>query len=68
MEKEAELSVGTLRQRTALAPSAERVALVTSDPVLLKLLRELKVVECYPDTTDEYGNWNGTFKIRVEKR
>jgi hypothetical protein len=46
-----ELNVGDLRQQSALC----------------KLLGGKKIValRCYPDTTDENGKWNSTFKIRA---
>lgn len=59
------LTVGAVRQQAALAPSNERVVLVSKDPEVTALLSRLELVQCYPDTTDEHGNWGGTFKIEV---
>jgi hypothetical protein len=58
-------TVGKLRQQTALCDADRRVVLVTKDAELAKLLTRVSVVGCYPDTTDEHGNWTGTFKIEV---
>lgn len=59
------LTVGELRQQSALAPAAERVVLVSKDPDIAARLSLLQIVRCYPDTTDEQGNWTATFKIEV---
>lgn len=59
-------TVGKLRQQTALSEADRRVVLVTKNEKLLPLVKQARVVRCYPDTTDENGNWNGTFKIEVE--
>lgn len=57
--------VGQFRQRMALTDAKTRVVLVTSNPALESIVRNLRVVHCFPDTTDEHGNWDPTFKIEV---
>lgn len=49
-------SVGNLRSQCAFKDSAEPVLIVSPD----KTLPPLRVVGCYPDTTD-----GGSFKIEV---
>jgi len=61
-----ELKVGQIWRSTQLSDADRRVILVTSDKEVMKVLKKLKVVRCYPDTTDENGNFNSTFKIEVE--
>ncbi len=61
-------TVGSLRQQTALSDADRRVVLVTDDKELAPLISDLEIVEFYPDTTDERGNWNSTFKIQVRRR
>jgi hypothetical protein len=61
------LTVGDFRQQSPFVDSDQRVALVLS-PKLKELLGtaiELELVRCWPDTTDEKGGWNSTFKIQV---
>jgi hypothetical protein len=58
-------TVGEIRQQTALSDADRRVVLVTKNEELLSLVKKARVVRCYPDTTDECGNWNATFKIEV---
>lgn len=62
-----ELTVGDLRKQTALSSAKERVILVAKDHAVNIVLHRYRVVGCYPDTTDERGNFNGTFKIEVEE-
>ena len=63
-----EFTVGKLRQQTALAPAYERIVLVVRDPETGRLKpSDMRVVGCYPDTTDEHGNWRSTFKIEVSE-
>jgi hypothetical protein len=61
------LEVGTLRQQSALKNADCRVVLIPSLE-LKKLLGNKKIVltQCYPDTCDEDGRWNSTFKIEAE--
>ena len=60
------LTVGNLRQQSALVNSDERVALILS-PELQKIFGavQIELVRCWPDTTDENRQWNATFKIQV---
>jgi hypothetical protein len=62
------INVGKLREQTALSPADRRVVLVSKDRELAGRLGQLEIVACYPDTTDEHGNWTGTFKLEVRKR
>ena len=60
------LTVGALRQQTALDATDDRVALILS-PELQKIFGavQIELVRCWPDTTDEKGNWTSTFKIQA---
>lgn len=62
------VSVGKLRQQTALQDANTPVVIVVKDEVLKKLLgnHRLVTVSAYPDTTDASGNWNSSFKIEIE--
>lgn len=59
-----ELKVGALRQQSALCDANRRVVLIPS-LALKSLLGDDRVVfvQSYPDTTDERGDWSGTFKL-----
>lgn len=60
-------NVGELRQQSALCDATTPVVLVVEgDPVLAEALCKMRVVRCYPDTTDGAGNFGSTFKIVVE--
>lgn len=64
-------TVGDMRQQCALVSASTRIAFtMTDDPVTLLLLEdiELEVVRTYPDTTNERGQWIGTFKIEIRAR
>ncbi len=61
------LTVGKLREKLALLGSDERVVLVTDDPELPDISTFVQIVDCYPDTMDERGNWRSTFKIKVRR-
>lgn len=64
------LNVGRLRECSALIDAGRKVVLVAhgSDPSLGRFLQDLTVIEAYPDTNDGRGNFNSTFKIKVERR
>lgn len=67
-EREKTCTVGDLRQQGSLCESGRRVVLVIKDSTTGKAESvPYKVVRCYPDTTDENGEWNSTFKIEVEE-
>jgi len=56
------LTVGKLREQTALCGSDTKVIiLVNGKPSTSLVLRS-----AYPDTTDAKGKWNSTFKIEAE--
>jgi hypothetical protein len=63
-------SVGKLRQQSALCDADRRVVLVSDDPQVSKLLQSLglEVVRFYPDTTNEHGTFEPTFKIQVRAK
>lgn len=64
-------TVGELRQQSSLQPSDTSVVLVPTDDGdegLVAVLRNLVVVRCYPDTTDQRGDWGATFKLEVRRR
>lgn len=50
-------TVGRLREQSALADSSTQVVLVAQDPQLAELLRSLRVVRFYPDTTNDRGEF-----------
>ena len=61
------LTVGSLRQQSALDDTDDRVALILS-PKLKELFGtgiEIELVRCWPDTTNEKGEWKSTFKIQA---
>ncbi|HEV3059736.1 MAG TPA: hypothetical protein VGY48_15905 [Vicinamibacterales bacterium] len=60
-------TVGQMRQQSALADADTPIVLVSKNNAVLQLIRGLKVVRVYPDTTDAEGNWSGTFKIEVDE-
>lgn len=57
------VTVGDLRQRTALSNANNPVIIISDD----KDLPDLEVVEVYPDTVDGKGHWGSTFKIKVKR-
>ena len=60
-------TVGKLREQTALSPADIRVALVMRNPETGEMeATGFRVVDCYPDTTNERGEWKAVFKIEVE--
>jgi hypothetical protein len=59
--------VGNMRFQAAYCDGKTPVILVSDDPEVKALLRGLKVVRSYPDTTDSDGAWNSSFKIQVER-
>lgn len=65
-----EINVGELRKQTAYCERERRIVLITKNakfPELANLVKRLRIVEFYPDTTDEDGKWTTpTFKIVVE--
>lgn len=61
-------TVGEVRAQAAYCESKTPVVLVSSDPKVRELLVSLRVLRAYPDTTDENGNWNSTFKIEVSAK
>jgi hypothetical protein len=62
------VTVGNLRQQTALMDAYEPVVVIVKDERLKALLEgsELVVKRVYPDTTDADGDWTPTFKIEIE--
>lgn len=60
-------NVGELRQQSAFADSDEPVIVVTEDEELIRLLAgsKLRVVEFYPDTTNNGSGWMPTFKVSI---
>lgn len=58
-------NVGELRHQSAYCDGDRPVVIVTDDPSLKSL--NLSVVEFYPDTTDQYGGNQPTFKIQVKR-
>ncbi len=62
------LDIGELRAQSPYISSDTRVVLVTNDETLMPLLGELQLTKCWPDTTDEHGEWVRTFKIQVERK
>lgn len=66
---ERECSVGELCTQSALCSADRRVIVVApGDEELSLLLKTMRAVCCYPDTTDENGKWNGTFKIELARK
>jgi hypothetical protein len=57
-------TVGSLRQQTALTDQDTPVVIVSDDDSL----KDLQVVEFYPDLTDPGGKWVRTFKVKVKRR
>lgn len=59
-----ELTVGNLRQQCCFISSGARVVLIP-DAELLELLGPIRITltRCYPDTVDEEGKLESTFKI-----
>lgn len=66
MAREDECTVGQLRQQSALCDADRRVILVQRNRDGKLVRTPYRVVRCYPDTTDEHGNFNSTFKLEVE--
>lgn len=68
--KELDITVGSLRQLTALSESELPIIIVTDDLDLQELLnnKKLEIVEFGPSHSDAAGKWNPTFKIKVELR
>jgi len=61
-----DLKVGNLRSQVSFCDSDRRVVLVSKDIEVAKILSRLRVVGCFPDTTDAEGHFtNSTFKIEV---
>lgn len=61
-------TVGQFRQQSALTDTDTPLVLVTKNEALRALLRGLRIVSVYQDTTDAEGNWSGgTFKIEVDE-
>lgn len=60
-------TVGQLRQQSALVDADTPIVLVSKNHAVMQLIRGLKVVRVYPDTTDAEGNFSGTFKIEVDE-
>ena len=62
-----ELTVGTVRQQTALCNADRRVILIPGPKLAMVLgTRRIILKSCYPDTIDENREWNSTFKIEGE--
>jgi hypothetical protein len=59
-------TVGELRQQSALRES-QRILVPVLSPELKQVLGTIKIriVEAYPDTTDQEGSWNSVFKIKL---
>lgn len=62
------LKVSDLRKATVYAEHDRPVCLVSDDPKVRDMLAMLELVEIYPDTTDENGNWGRAVKIKVKFR
>lgn len=60
-------TVGHMRQQSALVDADTPIILVTKNEALKVLIKNVKVVRVYPDTTDAEGNWTGTFKVEVDE-
>jgi len=59
-------TVGKLRQQAALTAADNRIVLVVRDPKTDEIkATNFQVISCYPDTTDEHGEWGSTFKIEI---
>jgi len=61
-------SVGDLRAQAAYCSGATQVILVSKDPKVQEVLRGLRIMRFYPDTTDAEGNWTSVFKVEVDSR
>lgn len=66
MKRENKLVVGDLRHQSAWIDGNCPVVIIPS-PGLEDFLqgKKLVAVRSYPDTTDENGGWNATFKIQI---
>jgi len=56
-------TVGELRAQCAYQDGSTPIELVSKDPAVAHILAKLRVVQCYPDTTNAAGEWSRTFKI-----
>lgn len=60
-------TVGDMRHQSAFQDSDTPVVLVSKNRAVAQLLKGLKVVRVFPDTTDPEGRWAGVFKIEVDE-
>ena len=62
------VTVGTLRQQTALADASRPLVLAAEDEESRALIGQFEIVNAYPDMTNERGEFVSTFKIVVRAR
>jgi len=61
-------TIGHMRQQSALVDADTPIILVSKNRAVMALIKGLKVVATYPDTTDADGNWTGAFKIEIDEQ
>ncbi len=64
------LTVGKLRQQCALLDGNTRVEIICAEGTDGRGLPcgLIQAVDCYPDTCDQRGKWQSTFKIIVGRQ
>ncbi|MBW2672389.1 MAG: hypothetical protein JRD89_03085 [Deltaproteobacteria bacterium] len=66
MPEKKQCTVGQLRGQTALSDAAREVVVVTMNRETGRMgPAGFRVASCYPDTTDEHGEWRSVFKIEL---